>query len=56
MIVRSWIRRGLESQVVRPLLLIAAIFVLWERTIRIFRRPTYLIPAPPPVAEMLVAQ
>ncbi|MEP6997348.1 MAG: ABC transporter permease [Betaproteobacteria bacterium] len=56
MIVRSWIRRGLESQFVRPLLLIAAIFVLWELTIRIFRIPPYLIPAPLAVAKMLVAE
>jgi NitT/TauT family transport system permease protein len=55
-VARSWIRRGLESQVVRPFFLIVAIFVLWELTIRVFRIPPYLIPAPLAVARMLVAE
>ena len=55
-VARSWIRRGLESQVARPVLLIVAIFVLWELVIRVFRIPPYLIPAPLAVAKMLVAE
>jgi NitT/TauT family transport system permease protein len=55
-VARSWIRRGLESQIVRPILLIVAIFVLWELVIRVFRIPPYLIPAPLAVAKMLVAE
>jgi len=55
-VARSWIRRGLESQIARPILLIVAIFVLWELVIRVFRIPPYLIPAPLAVAKMLVAE
>jgi NitT/TauT family transport system permease protein len=55
-VARSWIRRGLESQVARPFFLIIAIFVLWELAIRVFRIPPYLIPAPLAVARMLVAE
>lgn len=55
-LARSWIRCALESQFIRPLLLIVAIFVLWELVIRIFRIPPYLIPAPLAVARMLVAE
>jgi NitT/TauT family transport system permease protein len=40
----------------RPLLLILAIFVLWELVIRVFRIPPYLIPTPLAVAKMLVAE
>jgi NitT/TauT family transport system permease protein len=55
-VARSWTRRGLESQVARPFLLIVAIFVLWELVIRVFRIPPYLIPTPLAVAKMLVAE
>jgi NitT/TauT family transport system permease protein len=52
----SWPRRIVESQLGRPLILIALIFVLWDLVIRIFRIPPYLIPAPWDVAKMLVAE
>jgi len=51
-----WPRRVLESQLARPLILIVAIFILWDIVIRIFRIPPYLIPAPWDVAKMLVAE
>ena len=51
-----WPRRVLESQLARPLILIVAIFVLWDLVIRIFKIPPYLIPAPWDVAKMLVAE
>jgi len=54
--VRVWSRRVLESEIARPLILIVAVFVLWDVTIRIFRIPPYLIPAPWDVAKMLVAE
>src|SRR6266496_4165245 len=54
--VRVWPRRILESEIARPLILIVAVFVLWDVTIRIFRIPPYLIPAPWDVAKMLVAE
>ena len=54
--VHLWPRRVLESQLARPLILIVAIFVLWDLVIRIFRIPPYLIPAPWDVAKMLVAE
>jgi NitT/TauT family transport system permease protein len=53
---QSWPRRIVESQVARPLILIAVIFVLWDLVIRIFHIPPYLIPAPWDVAKMLVAE
>ncbi len=49
-------RRIVESQVARPIILIALIFVLWDLVIRIFKIPPYLIPAPWDVAKMLVAE
>ncbi len=51
-----WPRRILESQLARPVILIAAIFVLWDLVIRLFKIPPYLIPAPWDVAKMLVAE
>jgi len=54
--IHSWPRRVLESQLVRPLILIIVIFLLWDIVIRIFRIPPYLIPAPWDVAKMLVAE
>jgi len=54
--VLLWPRRVLESQIARPLILIVAIFVLWDLVIRIFKIPPYLIPAPWDVAKMLVAE
>ena len=49
-------RRGLDSEYLRPLILIVIVFVLWDVVIRIFRIPPYLIPAPWAVAKMLVAE
>ena len=54
--IHLWPRRVLESQLARPLILIVAIFILWDIVIRIFRIPPYLIPAPWDVAKMLVAE
>jgi NitT/TauT family transport system permease protein len=54
--VHLWPRRVLESQLARPLILIVAIFVLWDLVIRIFKIPPYLIPAPWDVAKMLVVE
>jgi NitT/TauT family transport system permease protein len=54
--LHSWPRRIAESQVGRPLILIALIFVLWDVVIRLVRIPPYLIPAPWDVAKMLVAE
>ena len=54
--VHLWPRRVLESQLARPLILVVAIFVLWDVVIRLFRIPPYLIPAPWDVARMLVAE
>src|SRR5881397_1373010 len=54
--VRVWSHRILESEIARPLILIVAVFVLWDVTIRIFGIPPYLIPAPWDVAKMLVAE
>jgi len=53
---RAWPRRLVESEAARPLILILAIFVLWDIVIRLFRIPPYLIPAPLDVAKMLVAE
>ncbi|HEY1461436.1 MAG TPA: ABC transporter permease [Casimicrobiaceae bacterium] len=49
-------RRLLDSEYSRPLILIVAVFVLWDIVIRIFRIPPYLIPAPWDVAKMMVAE
>src|SRR4030081_3469700 len=54
--VHLWPRRVVESQLARPLILIAVIFVLWDLVIKIFKIPPYLIPAPWDVAKMLVAE
>jgi NitT/TauT family transport system permease protein len=54
--LHSFPRRIAESQIGRPLILIALIFVLWDVVIRLFRIPPYLIPAPWDVAKMLVAE
>src|ERR1700675_1558885 len=50
------LRRVVESEYARPVLLIVAVFVLWDLAIRIFRIPPYLIPKPWDVAKMLVAE
>jgi NitT/TauT family transport system permease protein len=43
---RGMLRRVLESSWLRPLALLLLIIVLWDSTIRVFRIPPYLIPAP----------
>jgi NitT/TauT family transport system permease protein len=48
--------RVIESQYARPLILIVAVFILWDLVIRVFKIPPYLIPAPWDVAKMLVAE
>lgn len=53
---RSGLRRVLESEAARPILLIAALLVLWELTVRAFHIPPYLVPAPRAVVVQLFAQ
>jgi NitT/TauT family transport system permease protein len=53
---RPWLRRVVEARSARPLILIVAIFVLWDLVIRAFNIPPYLIPKPLDVAKMLVAE
>src|SRR5512141_3324939 len=49
-------RRVLLSPWSRPVLLIILLLVLWDLTIRIFRIPPYLVPAPEAVVRQLVAE
>ena len=51
----NW-RSILESEAARPILLIAALLVLWELTVRAFHIPPYLIPAPRAVVVQLFEQ
>ena len=53
---RSGLRWVLESEAARPILLIAALFVLWELAVRAFHIPPYLVPAPRAVVVQLFAQ
>lgn len=53
---RSGLRWVLESEAARPILLIAALLVLWELTVRAFHIPPYLVPAPRAVVVQLFAQ
>jgi NitT/TauT family transport system permease protein len=48
------LRRIFESELARPLILVVALFVLWDLAIRIFSIPPYLIPTPMAVARQLV--
>jgi NitT/TauT family transport system permease protein len=50
------LRRSVESEYARPLILIVAVFVLWEVVIDIFQIKPYLIPSPWSVARMLVTE
>ncbi|MEO8739425.1 MAG: ABC transporter permease [Casimicrobiaceae bacterium] len=50
------LRRVIESEYVRPLILIVAVFILWDLVIRIFKIPPYLIPKPWDVAKMMVTE
>jgi NitT/TauT family transport system permease protein len=43
----------LQSEAMRPILLIGAIFVLWELIVTVFAIPAYLVPTPVKVAEQL---
>ncbi len=53
---RSGLRWVLESEAARPILLIAALLVLWELAVRAFHIPPYLVPAPRAVVVQLFAQ
>jgi NitT/TauT family transport system permease protein len=53
---RSWWHRLLYSDFTRPVLMILIILVLWDVTIRIFKIPPYLIPAPDKVVGQLIAE
>ncbi len=49
------LRRLVEAQMVRPFLVIAAVLVLWQAAIAVFRIPPYLVPAPGAVVRQLIA-
>src|SRR5437868_7386327 len=53
---RTWWQRLLLSAWMRPVLLIAILLALWDLTIRLFRIPPYLIPAPEAVVKQLFAE
>jgi NitT/TauT family transport system permease protein len=53
---RSGLRWVLESEAARPILLVAALLVLWEVAVRAFHIPPYLVPAPRAVVVQLFAQ
>ena len=53
---RTWWQRLLLSAWMRPVLLIVILLVLWDLTIRVFRIPPYLIPAPEAVVKQLFAE
>jgi NitT/TauT family transport system permease protein len=44
-------RRVLQSDVVRPIILILAVLALWQAAVAVFRIPKYLIPAPGAVLQ-----
>ncbi len=48
------LRRLGDSPVVRPLLLLVIVLALWELATRLFKVPTYLVPAPGQVIEQLI--
>lgn len=52
----SGLRWILESEAARPILLVAALLVLWELAVRAFHIPPYLVPAPRAVVVQLFAQ
>src|SRR5437868_6481433 len=49
-------RRVVMSPWMRPILLIVILLVVWDLTIRIFRIPPYLIPAPEAVVKQLFVE
>src|ERR1043165_5643349 len=53
---RTWWQRILYSDLTRPILMIVIILVLWDLTIRVFKIPPYLIPAPDKVVGQLIAE
>ena len=53
---RTWWQRLLLSAWMRPILLIVILLVVWDLTIRIFRIPPYLIPAPEGVVKQLFVE
>src|SRR5437762_11654887 len=53
---RAWWQRLLLSAWMRPILLIVILLVVWDLTIRIFRIPPYLIPAPEAVVKQLFVE
>src|SRR5213596_3134641 len=53
---RNGWRRLLMSPWMRPILLILILLVLWDLTIRVFRIPPYLIPAPEAVVRQLFVE
>jgi NitT/TauT family transport system permease protein len=53
---RTWWQRLLLSVWMRPVLLILILLILWDLTIRIFRIPPYLIPAPEAVVKQLFVE
>ncbi len=48
------VRRVLQSEITRPLLLIVAVLVLWQIAVIVFRIPPYLIPSPGAVLRQIV--
>ena len=52
----SRLRRVLQSEYARPVILMVAVFVLWEVVIDVFQIKPYLIPSPLSVAKMLVTE
>src|SRR5437762_14390334 len=53
---RAWWQRLLLSAWMPPILLIVILLVVWDLTIRIFRIPPYLIPAPEAVVKQLFVE
>jgi NitT/TauT family transport system permease protein len=52
----SGLRRVVQSEYARPVILMVAVFVLWEVVIDVFQIKPYLIPSPLSVAKMLVTE
>jgi NitT/TauT family transport system permease protein len=55
-LARNPLRRVVQSEYARPLILMVAVFVLWEVVIDVFQIKPYLIPSPLSVAKMLVTE
>ena len=50
------LRRIVDSEYARPLIMLVGLFVLWELAIVIFKIPPYLVPAPMDVAKTMIAE